>query len=214
MHGGKTDACLPGARAGVEKGISMLIPVLCGAVGFGTVGHLENAVTFSPLQLVMDNEIARYVRRAVQGFEVTDEAINVDLIRQVGIGGNYLSEMDTARQFRDFLDLSPFFAVDAVGRQPARRRGEAVGEHGARKGAATHLQRNPLARSRRTRSSTWTRSSERPKPSCAKRASYSAGLVSGRSARSCSAVNLGPNGEHSHAHRGGNGSGYEMLHCA
>ena len=33
----------------------MLMPVLCGAVGFGTVGHLENAMTFSPLQLVIDN---------------------------------------------------------------------------------------------------------------------------------------------------------------
>ena len=96
----------------------MLVPVLCGAVGFGTVGHLENAVTFSPLQLVMDNEIARYVRRAVQGFEVTEEAINLDLIRQVGVGGNYLSELDTARRFRDFLDLSPFFAVEPWGINP------------------------------------------------------------------------------------------------
>ena len=113
VHGGKTDACLPGIRAGVEKGISMLMPVLCGAVGFGTVGHVENAVTFSPLQLVIDNEVARYVRRAVQGFEVTDETINVDLIRRVGIGGNYLTEMETAMGFRELLNLSPFFNVEA-----------------------------------------------------------------------------------------------------
>jgi len=112
VHGGKTDACTPGLRCGVEKGISMLMPVLCGAVGFGTVGHLENAVTFSPAQLVIDNEIARYVRRVVRGFEVSDEAVNLDLIERVGIGGNYLAEMETSAQFRDFLELSPFFLAE------------------------------------------------------------------------------------------------------
>ena len=110
VHGGKTDACAPGVRCGVEKGVSMLMPVLCGAVGFGTVGHID-AVTFSPEQLVIDNEIARYVRRAVQGFEVADETINVDLIRRVGVGGEYLSQADTAQRFREVLDLSPFFTV-------------------------------------------------------------------------------------------------------
>jgi len=118
VHGGKTDACLPGARAGVEKGATMLMAVLCGAVGYGAVGHVENAVTYSPVQLVLDNEVTRYVRRAVRGFEVTDAAIDVDLIREVGIGGNYLAEMDTARQFRDLLDLSPFFAVAPWGVDP------------------------------------------------------------------------------------------------
>jgi len=115
VHGGKTDSCVPDVRCGMEKGISMLMPILCGAVGFGTVGQIENAVTFSPMQLVMDNEIARYVRRAVRGFEVTDEAVNIDLIERVGIGGNHLAEPETASQFRDFLNLSPFSRVEPWG---------------------------------------------------------------------------------------------------
>lgn len=115
VHGGKTDACVPDVRVGVEKGISMLMPVLCGAVGFGTIGHLENAMTFSPVQLVLDNEIARYVRRAVRGFKVTDETVGFEAIRRVGIGGNFLAEPETAEQFRDFLNLSPFFPVEPWG---------------------------------------------------------------------------------------------------
>jgi trimethylamine--corrinoid protein Co-methyltransferase len=118
VHGGKTDAGLPGVRAGAEKAISMLAPVLCGAIGFGTVGHIENAVTFSPAQLVMDNEIARYVRRAVTGFDVSDETIGFDLIRRAGIGGAYLEEMETVLGFREFLNLSPFFAVEPWGSGP------------------------------------------------------------------------------------------------
>ncbi len=117
VHGGKTDSCIPDMRVGVEKGISMLMPILCGAVGFGTVGHLENAVTYSPQQLVIDSEIAGYVRRAVRGFEVTDETLSFDLIKKVGIGGNYLAEADTAARFRDILHLSPFFKVAPWGGQ-------------------------------------------------------------------------------------------------
>ncbi|MBN1809770.1 MAG: trimethylamine methyltransferase family protein [Planctomycetes bacterium] len=111
VHGGKTDSCLQDVRCGVEKGISMLAPVLCGAVGFGTVGHIENAVTFSPVQLVMDDQIAGYVRRVVKGFDVTDETVGFDLIQRVGIGGNYLAEPDTAERFRDLVHLSPFFTA-------------------------------------------------------------------------------------------------------
>ena len=116
VHGGKTDACAFDVRCGLEKGVSMLFPVLCGAVGFGTVGHIENAVTFSPVQAVMDNEMVRYIRRAISGFDVTDETINLDLIKKVGIGGNYLEEPDTALQFRDLLNLSPLFTVAPWGK--------------------------------------------------------------------------------------------------
>ena len=74
-HGGKTDACYPGLQAGMEKAMSMLFPLMAGSVGIGTMGHLENAVTFSPQQLVIDNEIAGGVRHMLEGFEVTDVII-------------------------------------------------------------------------------------------------------------------------------------------
>jgi trimethylamine--corrinoid protein Co-methyltransferase len=108
-HGGKTDACQPGVQAGVEKALSMLLPVLAGAVGIGTVGHIENAVTYSPLQLVIDNEIAGYVKHLLRGFEVNEETLAVDVIREVGIGGNYLGHPHTARHFREVSFLSPLF---------------------------------------------------------------------------------------------------------
>ena len=109
VHGGKTNSCVPGIQAGVEKGISMLAPVLAGAIGFGTVGHLENAITFSPLQLVIDNEIAKYVRRCVRGVEVSDETIAYDVIKAAGIGGNTVSSDHTMEHFKEEQLLSPFF---------------------------------------------------------------------------------------------------------
>ncbi len=100
VHGGKTDACFPGIHAGIDKALSTIFPVLAGATGIGTVGHLENAITFSPLQLVIDNEIVGYIKRMLQGFEVTQETLGVDVIKEVGIGGNFLPHESTARLFR------------------------------------------------------------------------------------------------------------------
>ena len=100
VHGGKTDACYPGIHAGIDKALSMVLPVLAGATGVGTVGHLENAITFSPVQLVIDNEIVGYVKRMLRGFEVTEETLAVDVIKEVGIGGSFLTHKSTARLYR------------------------------------------------------------------------------------------------------------------
>jgi trimethylamine--corrinoid protein Co-methyltransferase len=109
IHGGKTDACVPGIQVGVEKAISMYVAVMAGAIGFGVVGHIENAVTFSPLQLVIDNEIARYVRHAIRGFEVNAETLALDVIEEVGPNGHYYDHVRTVQNFRNVELHSPFF---------------------------------------------------------------------------------------------------------
>jgi trimethylamine---corrinoid protein Co-methyltransferase len=109
IHGGKTDACVPGVQVGVEKAVTMYATVLAGAIGFGTVGHLENAVTFSPVQLVIDNEIARYVRRAVRGIEVNEETLAVQVVQDAGANGHTFDHEHTAAHYRDEEMLSPFF---------------------------------------------------------------------------------------------------------
>ncbi len=112
VHGGKTDGCFYNEQVGAEKMSTMLLPVLAGAVGIGTVGHLENAVTFSPVQLVIDNEMARYVRRAIRpSWTVDEQTLATDLIHSVGPGGNYLAEPHTAERFRSELYLATLFPV-------------------------------------------------------------------------------------------------------
>jgi trimethylamine--corrinoid protein Co-methyltransferase len=109
VHGGKTDSCFINVQVGIEKAMSMVFPILAGAVGIGTVGHLENAVTFSPVQLVIDNEIFRYMHRALQPILVNEETLALDTIKQVGIGGNFLGSDHTVRHFRDELFFSDLF---------------------------------------------------------------------------------------------------------
>ncbi len=109
VHGGKTDSCFVNVQSGIEKAMSTVFPILAGAVGIGTVGHLENALTFSPQQLVIDNEVIRYMHRTLKPIEVNDETLALDTIRRVGIAGNYLGEIHTVEHFREeifFSDLS------------------------------------------------------------------------------------------------------------
>jgi trimethylamine--corrinoid protein Co-methyltransferase len=109
VHGGKTDSCFPNIQAGIEKASTMIFPLLAGAVGIGTVGHLENAVTFSPLQLVIDNEIAGYVHRSLRGIEVNEETLAFDVTKSAVEEGQVMSNAHTLRHFRDELFLSPLF---------------------------------------------------------------------------------------------------------
>jgi len=109
VHGGKTDSCFVNVQCGIEKAMSTTFPVLAGAVGIGTVGHLENALTFSPQQLVIDNEVVAHMRRTLKPIEVNEETLALDVIRKVGPEGNYLAETHTAGHFRDEMFLSRLF---------------------------------------------------------------------------------------------------------
>jgi len=110
FHAGKTDACLSGVQAGFEKALSMAFPILAGVTKtIGTVGQVENVLTFSPVQLIIDTEIARYIKRMLQGFEVNEETIGIRVIEEVSPGGNFLAHEHTARNFRKefwFSDLT------------------------------------------------------------------------------------------------------------
>ena len=109
VHGGKTDSCFVNVQAGIDKSLTTVFPILAGAVGIGTVGHLENAVTFSPQQLVIDNEIFRAMRRTLKPIRVNDDTLALSTIEKVGIGGNYLGEQHTVDHFRDELFISSLF---------------------------------------------------------------------------------------------------------
>ena len=98
-----TDAHSPDVQAGYEKVFTSLIHALVGLnfiSGFGLIGT-EN--TFSLEQLVIDNEIANYTKRIVEGINVTEEKIAADLIMKVGPGGSFLAEPHTLQHFREEL---------------------------------------------------------------------------------------------------------------
>jgi len=92
---------------------TMLFPIITGATGIGTVGQVEGGLTFSYVQLAIDNEIIGYIKRALRGFEVTEEKIALNVIKEIGIGGNYIDHENTVKNFRD-----EFYLSDMLERMP------------------------------------------------------------------------------------------------
>lgn len=91
----------------------------CGVVA-GGAGTLARGRVFSPRQLVMDAEVFSWNARIAAGIPVDEETLALDVVKQVGIGGNYLGQRHTRRHMRSvwrprLLDRTPWDAWLATG---------------------------------------------------------------------------------------------------
>ena len=73
------------------------------------LGMIELGMTLDFGQLVVDNEIAKMVRKVVGGIRVTDETLAVDVIRKVGAGGHFLMEEHTFKHMKTVQSQSQLF---------------------------------------------------------------------------------------------------------
>jgi len=64
-------------------------------------GLIDFAATQSLEQLVIDNEIAGNILRILKGMDTTEDKIAIDVIKEVGAEGNFLSHLHTLKYFRD-----------------------------------------------------------------------------------------------------------------
>jgi len=64
-------------------------------------GMLELGVTFDYAQLVIDNEIARMVNKVIEGISVNEETLAVDVIKEVGSSGQFITQEHTYRHFKE-----------------------------------------------------------------------------------------------------------------
>jgi len=77
-----------------------ILPALAGANVIYGLGMLEMGITFDLAQLVWDHEIAEMILHAMQGVPVNDTTLAVDVIKEMGIGKDYLSHATTFEHMR------------------------------------------------------------------------------------------------------------------
>lgn len=73
---------------------------LAGANIIYGVGMLDLGITVDYAQLVISNDIIKMVRRCLSGIDINDETLAVDIIHNVGSGGNFLMEAHTMQHMR------------------------------------------------------------------------------------------------------------------
>lgn len=80
--------------------MSILMAALAGANMIYGLGMIDLGMTLDFSQIVIDNEIAKMVRKIIGGIPVNDETMAVDVIRSVGCGGHFLQEEHTLKHMR------------------------------------------------------------------------------------------------------------------
>ena len=94
--GGMTDSKQVDFQSGVERTLTALLPCLEGANLIHTMGGaLDSFLIVSYEQLVLDNELIKYIKRVLKGLDVKWENFAVDLINEIGPGGDFLTKKHT-----------------------------------------------------------------------------------------------------------------------
>lgn len=97
---GLTNAHINDAQSGYETGMNTTAAFLAGADLFNMGGLLGSLMAFDFSKAVIDNEIAQMLKRIRQGIEFSEENLALDLITEIGPGGNYMDSMYTIEHMR------------------------------------------------------------------------------------------------------------------
>jgi trimethylamine--corrinoid protein Co-methyltransferase len=118
---GASEAKVLDQQAAIESTLQVVLSGLSGASLVHDVGFLDCADLGSLEMLVMNDEIISMTRRILRGIEVSDDTLLLDLIDEVGPGGEYMSMKETARRCRmeiwnpTLLDRNPYVTWEAAG---------------------------------------------------------------------------------------------------
>ena len=91
------------AQAGLEKMFNFHTHLDAGVDHIWGVGNLESEMTFSPAQAVIDDEMIAYCRRFQRGVGVSEDALAVAVVRDVGVAGSFLDHEHTLQGHRGEL---------------------------------------------------------------------------------------------------------------
>lgn len=124
---GCSDAKMFDEQAAAEGALWMMLTALSGGNLIHDVGYIESGLTASYDQIVAMNELAGLVKRFMQGVEVTQETLAVEVIDRVGPMGHYLADDHTFKHFREnwipaLLDRTTFADWEAGGSESMRTR--------------------------------------------------------------------------------------------
>jgi trimethylamine---corrinoid protein Co-methyltransferase len=101
-NAGMSDACALDEQAAIDSAVSVLGALLTGTHLAHDVGYLEGGLTTSPEMIVLTAENIAMMRHFVRGVALETETLALDVIHEVGPGGDFLAQKHTARHFRDY----------------------------------------------------------------------------------------------------------------
>jgi trimethylamine--corrinoid protein Co-methyltransferase len=105
---GASDAKLVDGQAAAEAALTLAVETLAGADLVHDLGYLESGMTGSLAQLVVCAEVVSWLRHLQRPIVVDDETLALDLVDELGPGGQFLAAGHTRRHFREHWYSSLF----------------------------------------------------------------------------------------------------------
>ena len=102
---GATNSKVPGAQAAWENSVSILLTSLAGAGFLFGLGLLDGSNLLTYEEIILDAECAATVRRILSGVDFSADAFALDIIKELGPGGVFLSEHHTVDHMREALSI-------------------------------------------------------------------------------------------------------------
>jgi len=100
---GMTDAKNVNYQAGFETLQNLMMGMLSGAhIIHEALGVIDSIMCTSYEKFIIDEELISRVMRISRGVEFSEEALSVDIIQEIGHGGDYLMHDSTYQHARDF----------------------------------------------------------------------------------------------------------------
>ncbi|NOZ73241.1 MAG: trimethylamine methyltransferase [Chloroflexi bacterium] len=100
-YAGHSDSKVLDGQAAADAQFSVMTALLAKTNLNHDVGYLEAGLANSPELMVLTNEIISQTRRFVEGVRVDEESLAVDVIHDVGPGGEFLSHDHTMAHWRE-----------------------------------------------------------------------------------------------------------------
>ncbi len=114
-HCGLSDAKRPSVEAGFQRALGSIPTLLaCGHTSI-SAGLLSVDEVYSPIQMIIDDDIISALQHFARGFEVNEETLAFEVIKEVGPGGCFLATDHTARHHRSALWEPRVFSREMFG---------------------------------------------------------------------------------------------------
>jgi trimethylamine--corrinoid protein Co-methyltransferase len=101
--GGCTDAKIVDEQAASESVMSLYNNLMAGTNLIHQIGCLDGGLTASLSSLVMCDEIIAMIKQIGKGIPVTDETLALDILKEVGPGGEFLSHDHTYDHWKEWF---------------------------------------------------------------------------------------------------------------
>jgi trimethylamine--corrinoid protein Co-methyltransferase len=98
---GASDAKLVDGQAAAEAALTLAVETLAGADLVHDLGYLESGMTGSLAQIVVCAEIVSWLRHLQRPIVIDDETLALDLVVELGPGGQFLAAGHTRRHYRE-----------------------------------------------------------------------------------------------------------------